>query len=175
MIHAPSGIAQAEANVRVGGHTSEMQLWIHGRPNRQRNGDVRWALGRHWAIEPHWPWQREAVTSTLAVRAAAHTRSSFVPRIRRPQHRGFVLFGAVTCACIQRASGIRGLWLGARTEPAVLCGAASAAQYGQNGMLMLTSFFFALWRWRRWQTIEKPGVESVASTAIDELNSGLGC
>lgn len=138
---------------------SEMQLWIHGRPNRQRNGDVRWALGRHWAIEPHWPWQREAVTSTLAVRAAAHTRSSFVPRIRRPQHRGFVLFGAVTCACIESERYSRPV---ARCADGA-CGplrCALGSSIPKEWHLILRSLFVALWRWQRLETIEEPGLES---------------
>jgi hypothetical protein len=153
MIHAPSGIAQAQANVRVCGWTA-----LDPRPSKSsKANDVRWALGRHWAIEPHWPWR--AVTSTLPVRAAAHTRSSLC--LVFDGHRGFVLFGAVTCACIERASGVRGLWLGARTEPVVLCGTASAAQYGKN--VMIRRLFLVLWRWRRCMgEIERQGVQGVA-------------
>lgn len=173
MIHAPSGIAQAEANVRV---------WVGTRP-RCSSGSTAVQIVKGTATCAGLLGAIGPLSHTGRGRGRLLARLPYEQQPTRGHllclvfdgHRGFVLFGAVTCACIQRASGIRGLWLGARTEPAVLCGAASAAQYGQNGMLMLTSFFFALWRWRRWQTIEKPGVESVASTAIDELNSGLGC
>lgn len=131
----------------VGGHLSEMQLWIHDRPNRQRNSDVQWALGCHWAIEPHcrgrggyylarFPYEQPTRGHLLCLVFDGHSTG------------GFVLFGAVTSACIESERYSR---------PVARCAESlrSFVRLRQLGTERMASdvevFFFALWRWRRWR------------------------
>lgn len=150
MIHAPSGIAQAEANVRVWVGTCPMQLWpqlaMDPRPSkssrpRTAQNDVRWALARHWAIEPHSLWPR-AVTSTFPVRAATHTRSSFC--LVFDGHRGFriVLSCAVTSACIEPASVFAACG-SVQTGPAAICDFGSSGWSSRKGIKWHVEFFFS--------------------------------
>lgn len=145
---------------------SEMQLWIHGRPNRQRNSDVRWALGRHWAIEPHWPWQRRLLARLPYEQQP--TRGHLLCLVFDGHSTGgFVLFGAVTSAGIESERYSR---------PVARCadGACGPLRRGfgssvpKEWQLMLRSLFVAIWRWRRWRlSRNQVSVESVASTTAN--------
>ncbi|KAL7900584.1 hypothetical protein HDV63DRAFT_369120 [Trichoderma sp. SZMC 28014] len=133
MIHAPSGIAQAEANVRVWvGTCPRCSSGSTARSNRQRNSDVRWTLGCHWAIEPHcrgrggYYEQQPTRRHLLCLVFDGHSTG------------GFVLFGAVTCACIESERYSRPVARCADGACGPLCGFGSWVR--KEWHLMLRSF-----------------------------------